>query len=908
LTVPAPATPPFWSLHTHSRYSANDALPKVSDLVARAVELGYPALGLTDHGNPSGVVQLYKECRKAGIEPLPGIELYVTPDREAKIQANDHLTVVAYSETGYRNLVTLNNLSQANFHYKPRLDFADFAALAEDGKTQGLAIGTGCYFGAVQQAIIHQGDRAGAQIIKALQGWFPRVYVELHKHNVPAGHNDSRYSEDDLLFELLALAEECGAPTILAADSHYLRPEDQPLHDGLKSLVAFGEDPSEAVFPGGPYSMVDASYFYERLDADIVDDALANLSELANKTAVRIPELDTFTAKMPDVTTSGDADKELRALVFEALMAQGDPAGWAAQVEHELEVMRQIDAAGYQLLAWWVCDFMREKGIWFHTRGSASGSLVNYLLGITQIDPMKGGLRFDRYMSPDRISMPDIDFDVERERRDEVIAALEERFSVRQVGSHMQMGLTSEEEGEEDTSGSLLVKYWTRQSKMAKAGKLPTRTKAEQKWSNVPYADQQMLKRLGGMKLISGPGTHAAGYIVAPDEAAVAELPLTWMAGRSAMVTAYGKKDVEALGFVKLDMLGLRTLTAIRLACTHIAAHPGPDQDPWQTPQEFWDSIPTKDNDTYRRIGRGDTEGIFQLEGKSFTYGCRELKPKSFAEIIAAQALFRPASTQAKVHTRYMARRVKREPIPELHSDILEVTKETYGLPLYQEQVIAACKTLGMSSKELTDLLDALKASNEAVEAAQAYLRSIEPRVRELAQVRGWGEDDLDWLLNALLAYGDYGFNKSHAASYGRVSWRTAYLATHYPEVWWWAMLVAFQGAKRGKFDVEAHYVRCARKYGVRILPAHVNKSAETYTFDGKFVRKGLTAIKGCGRVSAQELVRHAPYASLQDLGERVTARKVGGAKGLALKKAPAECGGVVAALHDYGALDGLEP
>ena len=894
-------TVPFWSVHTHSRYSANDALPAVADMVARAVELNYPALGLTDHGTVSGTVQLYKSCRKAGIEPLPGIELYVTPDTELGIRSNDHMTVVAYTETGYRNLVHLNNLAQRNFHYKPRVDFADFARMAEEGKTTGLAVGTGCYFGAVTQTLITQGATAAGQIVKALQGWFPRVYVELHAHHV-GGHNGGKYTEEDILIELVNLAEECSAPYILAADSHYLRPEDQPLHDGLKSLVAFGEDPSEAVFPGGPYSMIDRSYFDGLVDADIVEEACRNLADLAEKASVRIPELDTFTAKMPDVTTTGDANAELRALVVHALEERKAPEAYSKQAMVELDVMAKIDAAGYQLLAWWVCNYMRENDIWFVTRGSASGSVVNYLLEITQIDPIKGGLRFDRYMSPDRISMPDIDFDVD-ERRDEIIAALEERFSVRQVGSHMQMKLADDEDGEE-SSGSLLVKYFSRHRKTHSTEKGTKLT-----WKDVPTADQKMLRQLGGLQLISGPGTHSAGYIVAPDEASVAELPLTWMAGRGAFVTSYGKKDVEALGFVKLDMLGLKTISAIKLACKRVHATLIDEGkfDPFSLPEEFWNAIPEKDPDTFKRIGRGDTEGVFQLEGKSFTFGVRDMKPKTFADIIAAQALFRPASTQAKVDKRYLARRSKKEPMPELHADIMAETKETFGLPVYQEQVMAVCRRLGMDSKELTDLLGALKASNEATAAAQMYLQSIQPRVKDLAVNRGWSEEDIDWLMNALLAYGDYGFNLAHAASYGRVSWRTAYLATNYPLEWWWAMLVAFQGAKRGKKDLEAHYVRCARKYGQRVLPAHVNKSQATYTIDGKFIRKGLTAIHGVGKVAAAELALHAPYTSLQDLGERVTPRKVGGAKGLALKKPPAECGGVIGALAEYGALDGLE-
>lgn len=884
MTVPKA---PFWSLHSHSVYSVEDALPTVPQMVSRAVELGYPALGLTDHGSVTGTVQLYKAANKAGIKPLPGIELYITPDVEHKIQGKDHLTVVAYTESGYRNLVHLANLCAQNFYYKPQIDMALLAGMAEDGKTQGLAVGTGCYFGAVQQTLIERGDRAAVRMVKALAGWFPRVYVELHFHGVPDGYNTTRFTELELMNEMIAIAEEVGLPYILAADSHYTHSEHQPVHDFLKQLISFdAENPNQ--FPGGPYCMVDRGYYDAVLPwyGDVVDRACDNLAELAEKASVRIPELDTFTAKMPDVTLTGDADRELRALVMQKLTeANASPAEYT-QAERELEVMAKIGAAGYILLVWWICDFMDKQDIWFHTRGSASGSLVCYRLGITQIDPIKGDLRFDRFMSPDRISMPDIDLDVQHDRRDEVVAALD-RFSVRQVGSLRHYKITDDEEDEDEDSskGSLLVKYYSTQKKLGR----PVAS-----WDHIPKHERDLIKKLADMKPMSGYGTHAAGYIVAPDEASVAELPLAWMSNRSAFVTAYDKKDVEALGFVKIDLLGLKMLTAIRLACEAIC----PDD-----PRGFWESIPYDDKETYRRISAGETTGTFQFDGKSFTYGVKELKPKNFKEIIAAQALFRPGSTGSQIHKRYIARRNGKEPVPDRHADIMTATKETYGTLLYQEQVLQVSRAMGMPSKELTALLDALKASNDNVEAARKHLEEARPYIRSLAEKRGWSNEDIDWFLDALKAYSEYGFNKAHAASYGRVTYRSSYLAANYPLQWWWAVLVAYRDSKK-----VPQFLRAIRriKPPIWVRQPHVNKSGASYTIDGAHIRKGLVTIKGVGPVAAAELAAHAPYASLQDLGERVAARKVSGAKGLAMRKEPAECGGVVAALHDAGALDGL--
>jgi DNA polymerase-3 subunit alpha len=509
------------------------------------------------------------------------------------------------------------------------------------------------------------------------------------------------------------------------------------------------------------------------------------------------------------------------------------------------------------------------------------------------VDPIAGGLRMDRFLSRDRTRPPDVDLDVEHERRDEVIAELSERFSVRQVGSHMQYSLWEEDEGDVG-KGSLMVRYHTSARKSGVTDKLP--------WRDIPKADKDMLVALGNMKLISGPGTHAAGYIVAPDEAAVSELPLNWIASRKAFVTAYAKKDVEALGFVKVDLLGLRTLTAIRVTCTEIARQMSAETGEEPDPQGLYESIPINDRATLQKIGSGNNIGVFQLEGFAMSKGCERLKPKKMDDIIAAQALFRPATMGSGATSDYIGRRNKTEQVPSRHIDIQQETAETYGVLLYQEQVIGVLRRMGMPADELTNMLDAVKASNEASAAAAVALEQAKPRIRQLAGDRGWAEPDIDWLISALVAYGEYSFNKAHAASYGLVAYRTAYLATHYPTEFWLGMVTAFSNHPK-----ENDYVRAARSQKVQVLPAHVNKSGVTYSIDGKVIRKGLLSVKGVGKISAEELVANQPYRDLRDLGERVTPRKVSGAKGLALGKDPDECGGVISHLAESGALHGLE-
>jgi DNA polymerase-3 subunit alpha len=880
---------PFWSLHSHSKYSVNDALPGVEPMVAKAVELGYPALGLTDHGNVSGSIQLYKACRKAGIEPLPGIELYVVPDTEYAGRAdNMHLTVAAYNEAGYRNLMHMATLTARRYWYKPRIDFADFAAMAEDGATDGLVVATGCYFGVGPQVLMRRGPAAAVKVVEALAGWFPRVYVELQNHGVENHNVDIDHTDDDVLEGMWHVAQTAGLPVVITRDSHYINPEDKPLHESLKRMVSWSDDVDDAVFPGDGYFMTDRDGLRPFFEPKILEAGIDGLTSLANAAYLRLPEMETFSLKIPDVSVHGDPQEELEELVMAGLKALGrdkDPK-YLTPVRKEFDVIRTGGMAPYLLLVHMVCQFMRDKGISFHARGSAAGCLCNYALGITQVDPVRFGLRFDRFLSSNRMKPPDVDLDVEHARRDEVIAFLQSRWAVRSVGSHMKYSLEEEQEGDEG-KGSLLVKYYSTARK---------RGIEAHAWHQIPPADKESLLKLANMKLISGNGTHAAGYIVAPNEESVAELPLAYIASSKKLVTAYGKKDVEQLGFLKLDLLGLRTRTAIRIA------------------QELsgvdFETIPENDRKTFAAIAAGRTIGVFQLDGYAMQRGCQQLKPKKIEDIIAAQALFRPATMNSGATGDYRARRARRDPVPQRHADIMSATAETYGVLLYQEQVMDVMQSLGMTPAELEEMLDAVKASNEYSEGAAKVIEEKMPRIRALATGRGWTGNDIDWLVDGLGAYADYSFNKAHAASYGVIAYRTAYMRTNYPAEFWVGMLVAYADHKKAP-----GYTMEARRDGVRVLPPHVNHSKANYSMtpdpiDPKknAIRRGLLAVKGVGAVAAAELESKAPYASLTDLGQRVLPRRVSGAKGLALKKTPAESGGIIAALEDANALERLEP
>lgn len=889
----------FWSAHTHSRYSVKDALPAVPLVVARAAELEYPALGLTDHGHMPGTVELYQECRKRGIKPLPGMEAYVAIDRGHRAVMKNgrpgrtqthHMCLLATSAIGYRNLVGLNNHAVHNFHFTPVLDLGDFATFADQGLLEGVAVTTGCWFGLLAKQLRATTDpTASLNVLKALAGWFDgRAFVEIQAHMID--------SQDGVDFDeaahnqvLLGLAREAGLPAILTQDSHYVSKRDRPVHDLLKELSSWSDDPDDAVFPGDGYHMVDTRWMRMHHEPHIFAAGMEGLDHLASIADVVIPELDTFKLTVPDTTGDGTGDEAIAHLVelgLEAKLRTGAIKAaslprYRKRASAEIEVILKHGFAGYLLFTASVTDFMTEQSIFYNVRGSASGSIVCWLLGITQFDPIFWKLGFERFLPNDFTKPPDIDLDVEHLRRGEVVTWLQGQYHVVNISTWGQMGISNEDG---DTKGSLLVKYkqWA-----SKKGKDP----------NAPISPRLMsgLEQLGTHKPFYGYGVHPAGLLVTPDEESAAIVPLQNVASSKTIVTSYDMKSVEKLGLVKLDVLGLKTLTAVRIMSE-------------ETGIGIYD-VPLNDKAVLRRIGNGQTTGCFQLGEYTARNGVKKLKPRHIHDVIASMALFRPATMKSGATEDYIRRRHGREPIPNRHPIIAERTKDTFGVLLYQEQALGVMTDLGLSVDETEATRKAIKASQAAdvIEARITMTKMVE-KIRLQGQKHGMSLDDLAWLESALHSYADYGFNRAHATAYGVLAYVTAWFRHHHPIPFWGGMLVAYTGAKKGKLDMERLFAIEAKRDGVRILPPHVNISQAGYTIDAqrKAVRRGLTSIKGVGNVCANELVRHAPFESLTDLGERVAPRRVTGSKYLSAGHHPLACGGNIAALEQASALRGL--
>lgn len=865
---------PFWSAHTHTAFSAKDALPTPKAVIDRAVELNYPAIGFTDHGTMGGIAQGYKAAAKAGIGFLPGVEAYIAIDRMVSRPATMHLGMLATTEKGYRNLVALNNAAHRNFKYKPVLDLADLAQAAEDGRTEGIAVMTGCWFGLAATLLRGQAPQAVRNIIAALDSWFGSgCYVEVQNHLIVDNeHDDWKHSA-----LLTSIAEQMGMPMVITQDSHYCHVDDRPAHETMKRLVSWSDDPDDAVFPGDGYHMVDTEWMEEHHAINTFNAGMAGLEDLLSKAKVKIRELDTFKASIPDVTPGVNPDDMLRDQVTKALakrIAAGEIAKsrtkiYTDRVESELDVVCSAGFAGYLLFTAKVCRWIREQGIAYNIRGSASGSMLCWLTDITRLDPIAWKLPFERFLSNDRTSMPDIDIDVEDARRDEVLEMLDSQYTTYRIGTWLEMGLNAED----DSKGSLIIKW-----------KQKTRRTGGDVDAGVPEKEMNDLRDLAHHSPYSGQGVHAAGVVVAPDEASLTGLPLTWIASSKQLVSAFPMKDVESMGLVKLDVLGLKTLTALREMQDLTGIEPF--------------SVPLDDKGVFKMIAKGEVDGIFQLEGSAAARGIRDVKVTKMADIIASVALFRPAIMKSGATRAYTDRKAGREEITERHPIIMAETKDTVGVLLYQEQAMDILRNFGLPIEYIEKARKAIKASNANVGDAAKVMAEVIAKVKENAI--DLSEDDAEWLEDVLAAYAGYSFNRAHATAYGQVAYITAWFKLHHPVAFWTAQLNAYIGD-----DQETAYLRAARKQGVSIRPPHVNRSEAIYTADFKSnaIRKGLTSIKGVGPKAAIELAEKAPFTSLADLASRVNARAVTGAAALRKGHTPEACGGVIAHLAEANAL-----
>ena len=874
----APET--FVHLHNHTEFSLLDGASRISAMVARAAELEMPALALTDHGVMYGAIHFYKACRQAGIKPILGFEAYVAPrgrrDRDARSDRDPyHLTVLAADDEGYRNLMALCSIGQKEgLYYKPRIDREVLSAHAK-----GLIVLSGCLGGEVATRIT-TGDVEGArETVATYRDIFgpDRYLLEVQRHGIAA---QERVNE-----VLRGFAAEFGLRLVATNDLHYVHQHDAEPHDVLLCLQtgANFEDPKRWRF--------DSQDFYLKTPAEMagmfadMPDALATTLDVADQVHVTI---DMGRSLLPpfEIPAGMTHDQYLRQKVEEGLRwryGEDPPRAARDRAGVELDVIRQTGYASYFLIVWDFYNFARQQAIVTGPgRGSAAGSLVAYCLGITNLDPLEHGLLFERFLNKDRVSMPDIDCDFSVEGRERVIRYVSEKYgadrvaqiitfttmaskaAIRDVGRVLEVPLK-----ETDRLAKLVPVHQGRSKSLDDTIKeVPEfRDAYESPAQQGPDGRQYHLRRLidvartleGVSRNVS---VHAAGVVIAPDRLE-RYAPTQWGPRSSGagddqarqVITQYDMKAVGEIGLLKMDFLGLQNLDIISTCLRLVERHRGEELDLLR--------LGFGDPKTYELISAADTHGVFQLEGSGMRRMLQEMKPQSFADVTAAVALFRPGPMQNI--PAYIARKQGREPIEYLHPRLEPILRDSYGVMIYQEQVMMAARELAGFTLSEADILRAAMGKKDAAKMAQQRVKFVEGCVNNGIE-RAMAEE----LFDAIARFASYGFNRSHAAAYAMISYQTAYLKANYPVEYMTSLLTHMQGSA----DKVAAAIVDTKKRGLEVLPPDVNESRADFSIVEGRIRFGLAAIKNVGRGAVEQIVQErdagGPFRSLDDFCERM--------------------------------------
>lgn len=853
---------PFVHLHVHTQYSLLDGAARIDELVARAKALGQDALAVTDHGVMYGVIDFYKACRKAGVKPILGMEAYVAPrsmrDREgAQDREYAHLILLAKDETGYRNLMLLSSEAFIHgFYYKPRIDYDLLEAHAE-----GLVCLSACLAGDIPQALLHGRYDDARRLGERLHRMFgDDFYIELQNHGLP--------EQQRILPGLRRLAAELGVKTVATNDVHYVAREDAEAQDVLLCIQTqrFVDEPNRMRMEAEEFFLKSG----DEMAAALPDDAgaLATTREIADKCNV---EIAFGVRRLPQYTAPDGQDNEtyLRRLCAEGMaqkLVGGDDAA-QERLDYELGVITRMGFVDYYLIVWDFIHFAKTHGIVVGPgRGSGAGSLVAYCMGITDVNPLKYGLLFERFLNPERVSMPDFDVDFCYERRQEVIDYVSQKYGEGHVAQIITFGTMAARAVLRDVGRVLRVPYADvdRLAKLVPAVLNMTLSQALQlspELRALHENDETMRKVIDlSLKLEGLPrhsSTHAAGVVISG-------VPLTDVVPLQlndvVVTTQFPMGTLEELGLLKMDFLGLRTLTVIRDALRYIeqGGKPAPDLNA----QVFDDPA------VYEMISRGDTDGVFQLESAGMRQFLGQLKPDCFEDLIAGISLYRPGPMEQI--PRYVRGKHDPSSVSYAHPLLEPILRTTYGCMVYQEQVMEIVRTLAGYSYGRSDLVRRAmsKKKHDVMAREREYFvhgtDGVEGAVR-----RGVPEDVANRIFDEMMDFASYAFNKSHAAAYAVLAYRTAYLKHYYPVEFMTALINSFMGTS----DKVAEYVYSAQRQGIRTLPPDVNRSQARFSVEGGAIRFGLAAVRGVGSAVMEDMVacreRDGDFRSFFDFCER---------------------------------------
>ncbi len=884
----------FVHLHLHTEYSLLDGAIRLKDLFPKAKEYGYEAVACTDHGAMYGVLNFYEQALKHEIKPIIGCEVYVAPthrtDKSAKSQreAAYHLVLLAQDLEGYKNLLKLVTLAHfEGKHYKPRVDLE---LLRE--YNSGLIALSACLHGQVPHAIT-AGDRKRAkELAETYASIFKdRFYLEIQENGIP---------DQEVVNQGLAdLAQDLGLPLVATCDCHYLSADDADAHDILLCIQTGKtiEDRDRMRFTCNSLFFASPQEIADRFRA--WPEAVANTVEIARRCNVEIPmgrhhfpiyplkEGETYEALFEKKARQGFHERVEKAMG----LSEDELARYRARLEEEIEVIEKKGFASYFLIVSDFINYAKEHGVPVGPgRGSAAGSLVAYSMGITDIDPVRYGLFFERFLNVERESLPDIDVDFCMNRREEVIEYVSKKYGGENyVAQIITFGQMKARAVVRDVGRALGMPFpeVDRIAKLVPEGPKVTLAKAleqEPKLRELMEQDQRVRRLIEVAQVLEGlprhASTHAAGVVIS-DRPMVEYLPLT-KGKHDETTTQFDMVCVEKVGLIKFDFLGLKTLTVIDTALKLIEEHYGEKVDITR--------IPLDDPKTYELLCRGDTTGVFQLESSGMKDLIRRLRPSSFTDMIALVALYRPGPLESGMVDQFVKAKhgeIEVEyPLPQLEP----ILKETYGVIVYQEQVMQIAQVLAGYSLGEGDLLRRAmgKKKKEVMDAQRE-------RFMNGARERGIPEEKARKIFDLMAKFAGYGFNKSHSAAYGLISYQTAWLKAHY--------LVPFMASlltnELGNTDGVLKFISDCRERGITVLPPDINKSREGFTIEEKRdIRFGLGAVKNVGTGAIKAIVaereKNGPFESFADFCARVDTRKVN-------KR-------VLESLVKCGAFDSLEP
>jgi DNA polymerase-3 subunit alpha len=859
----------FVHLHAHSEYSLLDGSIKVERLVARAKELGMPAVALTDHGNMFGMIHFYRAARKIGIKPIIGMEAYITRGslhdrsrKQSEMAHTDHLILLAKNIDGYRNLIRLSSTAYTEgFYYKPRIDF-DLL----ERHSNGLIGTTSCLRGTVAQMALNNGYAEATAAVDRYRAIFgeDNYYIEMQDHGLePQKQLNETYKR---------MTKDLNIPLIATNDVHYLNAEDADAHEVLLCLQTGSdiEDPRRFRFA--------SKQLFFKTEEEMLElfpdtpEALENTLAVAEKCDVRLEE---DTLHLPEFPLPEGFEKNIDYLRDLAHRGLNDRYGDVSKeiedrLEYELGVIEGMDFPGYFLIVRDIVNHAKEKGIPVGPgRGSAAGSLVTYAVGITDIDPIEHGLLFERMLNPERVSMPDIDIDFCFERRDEVINYVIDRYSKENVCQIITFG-TMAARGVVRDVGRVLKIPFADVDRIAKMIPGVPGTSLGDSLEKVPELKalvdgseeyQRLMKYSLTLEGISRHASiHAAGMIITPTPL-VNHVPL-YRSNKGEITSQYDMKSIDAIGLLKIDVLGLRTLTVISNALKMIEENFGVVIKP--------ESIPLDDEKSFDMLRAGDTTAVFQLESAGMKELLRNLKPTTFSDIIAVNALYRPGPLQAGMVNTFVDCKHGRKKIKYEHPVLEPILGDTYGVILYQEQVMQIASNLGGFTLGEADLLRKAM-GNKQIDVMEGQKKKF----FDGAVANNAPKKTAQAIWDQMETFAQYGFNKSHSAAYAVVSVRTAYLKANYPAEFMAATLTS----ELDDTDRILVLLEDCRELGLKIVPPNINTSEADFRAKDGCVFYGLGAIKNVGLGAVAHIVDErndgGPFRSLENLCVRVSSRVV---------------------------------